>query len=139
MGLDLDIYLLVGVDYCDVVQEEEKIVETITKYNPDTGEPYEYIKRKKVWRIADKVFDEEWEAYDYLNENGLSVYEEHGDPVFVGVTVSSHKGERVACGLGELVKLWHINDTVEDVTASLSKLGVTDVEVTVATFSSVSW
>lgn len=138
MVLDLDVLLLVGVDYDDVVTSRENVVSVTTKYNPDTGAPYESKKFKKVWLIGEKVFDEEWEAYTALEKEGLSVYEEHGDPVLIGVTLDKNEGYRVASGLGGYVTTEDIDVAINDIKEALIRLGVNSSVISIRTFSRVS-
>lgn len=137
MGLDVDVLLLVGVDYSDVV-DEKTTVEVTTKYNEDTGKPYEKKKYKTVWTIADEEFPEEWMAYKKIEECGLVVYEEQGEPVLVGLRLAEHSGDRIASGLGPGVSPEYLQANVELVQKLLKDLRV-ESQVTVYTFTAASY
>jgi hypothetical protein len=139
MGLDLDVLLLIGVAYDEVVEESEEVVESIVKYNENTGVPYTCEKKKKIWKIDDKVFSEEWEAYDAIEDVGLIVYEERGEPVLVGLTLDNHKGERVASGLGDYVDLHDIELANKKLRKGLETLGIKNADINLRTFSVVSF
>ena len=53
MGLDVYSRIVVGVELKDLITFCGTVNDPVTKYNPDTGEPYETTVSRKVYRLLD--------------------------------------------------------------------------------------
>ena len=53
MGIDVSARIVVGVPLADLVQEAGVVPEVVTKYNEDTGDPYEATKSRKRYILID--------------------------------------------------------------------------------------
>lgn len=138
MGLDLDVLLLVGVDYSDVVVEFSDYI-TTTKYNPDNGTPYELTKEKFFYKVGDKVFTDIDDADDFIGGAGLSIYEECGEGALVGIELDRNRGERVAIGLGGYVTVSDIESAIKEVSRLLEDIGVENTAINIRTYSTANW
>ncbi len=74
MGVDHDAILVVGAHYEDLVSEA--VTETtVTKYNPDTGAPYQTVVNSVKTRIGNTVVDGRLKPCDideqFLKQAGL--------------------------------------------------------------------
>lgn len=141
MGLDLDVLLLIGVDYDDVIEKISDYV-NVTKYNPDDGTPYQVSKEKVYYKIGSHIFESVGDAEEALLEAGLEVYGNNVDELaLIGIELDKNKGNRVATGLGGYVSEREIKVAFSAVSESLSRLGVDMdyVGIHVRTYSTASW
>ena len=139
--MDLDVLLLVGVDYDEVVNEEEVVVDTITRYNCNTGVPYEVQKKKTIWKIGERIFNEEYEAHMAIEDVDLCVYEYDGQYILIGECLDNNKGERVATGLGGYVTEAEVNKSINNIEKALGKFDLVGMRklIFLRTYSQASW
>lgn len=85
-------YLIAGVRYSDAITMEAPVPATVTRYNEETGKPYE--KALPLQRRLFKTIDAEGDnIYDALSENGMDqfVYVNTRDNSYavVGIMISA--------------------------------------------------
>ena len=138
MGLDINVSLLLGVFYNDVVEEKEEF-QQVTKYHPDTGQPYQYNKKlSDVYHMGGNCFNNKWELTDLLEENELYLFEDYGLSI-IGICVGDVGGGRISNGFSDPVTVQYVIDKQLEVSNSFAKLGVKDVIPRLFLWSRVSY
>lgn len=138
MGLDLDVLLLVGVDYDEIVEEVVEYT-TVTKYNQDTGVPFEVKQKKSSYKVGKNIYEDKYEAKDTIERIGLCIYGDYDSGELIGLSLDRNEGSRIATGFGGCVGVDDIEKAIETVTELLSSLGVENPIVSVRTYSTASW
>lgn len=137
MSVSVNVYILAGAEYTEVVEEEETFSQVI-KYDPDDGSPYGTTQKKTVWKVGEQVFQYSYEAHDAIENIGLVIYDDGDESVLIGETVDGLCDYEIASGLGECLSVNYIEQKVKSVSDKLVALGVKDVDVNVRLFSQVS-
>ena len=106
MGLDVYSRIVVGVELKDLITFCGTVNDPVTKYNPDTGEPYETTVSRKVYRLLDgrEITVEDLDGGHLLKALGLrdagDWYDEDPDPsTALGYYVSSNEGSGETDGI----------------------------------------
>lgn len=132
MGLDLDVLLVVGADYDEVIVKRTEFT-NVTRYNPETGVPYQVSKEKDFYIVGNQVFTDKYDAESAVEDAGLGIYDE-----LIGIELDRNKGERIASGLGNPVTIFEIESGIQDVSKLLSNIGICGLDINMMTYSSVS-
>lgn len=86
MGIDTSAILAVGVNLDELVKYRREPQPSITKYNPDTGEPYEVKQPDRVFYLYDgKEYPSSWDISDDLPKGLEVIQSDHmtGDGVSI--------------------------------------------------------
>ena len=82
MSIDIDTQVVLGISV-----DSEEITTTVTKYNEDTGKPYQKKKTTKIFRVGDRQFNELYEIEEMCQEPLSFVYDMYDDGGWLGISL----------------------------------------------------